>query len=190
MSSPVIRRHTYAKPSTSAPPFIGIATSRPIPTEGRGNYVCIVSKKQSSNDDYDGYGAILTSLSETDLGSVMTRQTPVVSEADHVEHITDGDVLRIDFRHGLVRTLYRVNSRNNIIFATDRCNSNCLMCSQPPKDIDDGYLVDENLRLIDLVPPTTRDLTVTGGEPTLLGDGFFRIVEACRAKLPVTRLQV
>jgi His-Xaa-Ser system radical SAM maturase HxsC len=64
------------------------------------------------------------------------------------------------------------------------------MCSQPPKDVDDSHLVDENLRLVSLVPPTTRDLTITGGEPTLLGDRLFEIIEACRDRLPVTRLHV
>src|SRR5262249_9691135 len=68
------------------------------------------------------------------------------------------------------------------------CNSNCLMCSQPPKDVDDSYLVDENLQLIELIPEPPEHLVITGGEPTLLGDGLWRIVERLRDRLPNTRI--
>jgi His-Xaa-Ser system radical SAM maturase HxsC len=190
MSGPAIRRHTYGTATTNARPFIGIATSRSVPPPARSDHVRIVHKDRQEREDYSGYGALLTDGSEADLESIVTTEAPVLFGAEHLEHITDGDILRLDYQHALVRSLYRINSRNNIIFATDRCNSNCLMCSQPPKDVDDSYLVGENLRLVSLVPPTTRDLTITGGEPTLLGDGLFDIIEACRDRLPVTRLHM
>lgn len=186
MVSPAIRRHTYGKANSELPPFIGIATSRPIDRERRADYVSIVRKHLGAGGDLQGYGGVLSDLPESEV----TDSVPAICDAEHLEHITDGDIVRLDYRHGLARSLYRVNSRNNIIFATDRCNSNCLMCSQPPKDVDDSYLIDENLRLIDLIPATTRDLTITGGEPTLLGEGLLRILEACRDKLPVTRLHM
>jgi len=54
------------------------------------------------------------------------------------------------------------------------CNSNCLMCSQPPKDRDDVVaLTERNLELIRLIEPAPPYLTITGGEPTLLGDNLF-----------------
>lgn len=46
------------------------------------------------------------------------------------------------------------------------------------------------MRLLSLIPPTTRDLCITGGEPTLLGEGLLRIVSACKEMLPVTRLHM
>jgi His-Xaa-Ser system radical SAM maturase HxsC len=186
----VIRRHTYGKATTNRPPFIGVATTRSVPIRGRSDYVRIIRRGRQDGDDCRGYGAVLTDLSDTDLVPGVSSETPVLFGAEHLEHIVDGDILRLDYKHALVRSLYRINSRNNIIFATDRCNSNCLMCSQPPKDVDDSYLVNENLRLVSLIPSTTRDLTITGGEPTLLGDGLFKIIEACRDRLPVTRLHM
>jgi len=49
-----------------------------------------------------------------------------------------GDVIGIHAPSGKFRTLYRHNSRHNSFLVTERCNNYCLMCSQPPKDIDDG----------------------------------------------------
>jgi His-Xaa-Ser system radical SAM maturase HxsC len=190
VASPVIRRHTYGKASADRAPFIGIATSCAVPVGGRRDYVRILRKERGADSSLDGYGAILTDLSEAEAFPNIPSGMSAICSAEHLEHISDGDVLRLDFGHALVRSLYRVGSNHNIIFATDRCNSNCLMCSQPPKDIDDSYLIEENLRLIDLIPSTTRNLTITGGEPTLLGEGLFRLIAACREKLPVTRLHM
>jgi His-Xaa-Ser system radical SAM maturase HxsC len=73
---------------------------------------------------------------------------------------------------------------------TDQCNSFCLMCSQPPKKIDDRERMAEHLRLIDLMDPHTHELGITGGEPTLFGDDFLRLIAHCKQKLPQTVLHV
>jgi len=39
----------------------------------------------------------------------------------------------------------RPDSRHNVLVATERCNSNCLMCSQPPQDRDDADAMTERL---------------------------------------------
>jgi hypothetical protein len=55
----------------------------------------------------------------------------------------DGDVLGIHPQSGRVRVLYRRSSRHNFFLVTERCNNYCLMCSQPPKKVDDGWLIDD-----------------------------------------------
>jgi len=63
------------------------------------------------------------------------------------------------------------------MFVTERCSSNCLMCSQPPKDRDDiPALLERNRELIALMSPAPPYLTITGGEPTLLGEGLFELI--------------
>jgi len=64
------------------------------------------------------------------------------------------------------------------------------MCSQPPRDIDDSYIVADVLNTIPLIQRDTRCLGLTGGEPTLLGDDFLRIVRATKNFLPETSLHV
>ena len=91
---------------------------------------------------------------------------------------------------GEVRVLYRRNSRHNHFLLTERCNHYCLMCSQPPKTIDDSWIIDDVLATIPLIDPSTPEIGFTGGEPTLLGDGFFRVLRAMKSYLPQTAIHV
>jgi MoaA/NifB/PqqE/SkfB family radical SAM enzyme len=88
---------------------------------------------------------------------------------------------------GFVRTLYRPDSDHNVLFVTERCNSNCLMCSQPPRDRDDtDALLHRNLEMISLLRDVPSRLVITGGEPTLLGQRLFTLISALRDNLPST----
>lgn len=104
--------------------------------------------------------------------------------------VRPGDVVRLRPGASLVSVLYRRGSTSNTLFTTERCNSRCLMCSQPPREDDDAWRVGEMLRLISLVDPDEEQLGVTGGEPTLLGDRLADMLLAARTYLPQTRLQV
>jgi His-Xaa-Ser system radical SAM maturase HxsC len=191
MAADVIRRHTYGQPLGDAATFIGIAALQAVEPRGRTDYVRVIRQTDRVAEPLDGYGGVVTDISKEELlrewDSVPSR---VIHSAEHLQHIQEGDVLKLDFERGYVRSLYRVGSPHNVIFATDRCNSNCLMCSQPPKDIDDGHVIGEHLRLISLIPPTTKALCITGGEPTLLGEGLFQVVRACKENLPATKLHM
>ncbi len=147
MSGAVIRRHTYGQSVGESPPFIGVAALSPVPSSQRGDYVRIIANSSEAGETFEGYGAVLTDLPVEKLRRLgsLSLQTPIIDKAEHLKHIREGDILRLDFRRGFVRSLYRVGSPNNVIFATDQCNSNCLMCSQPPKDIDDSEVVYEHL---------------------------------------------
>jgi His-Xaa-Ser system radical SAM maturase HxsC len=64
------------------------------------------------------------------------------------------------------------------------------MCSQPPREIDDGWRVKELIDLLPLVDPELPVLGVTGGEPTLLGRELLTLLTAAKHVLPSTRLHV
>jgi His-Xaa-Ser system radical SAM maturase HxsC len=64
------------------------------------------------------------------------------------------------------------------------------MCSQPPRVVDDGYLVDEILEAIPLMSRDTQEICITGGEPTLLAEKFLQVIEATGRWLPKTTLHV
>ena len=57
--------------------------------------------------------------------------------ANRFDYLSDGDVLGFQPLNGRFRTLYRKASAHNSFLVTERCNHYCLMCSQPPRDIDD-----------------------------------------------------
>jgi His-Xaa-Ser system radical SAM maturase HxsC len=129
------------------------------------------------------------------LGVLSLGEAPAVSRIPiahglrQLGYLDDGDVVAVD-PNGFVRTLYRRTSRHNFILATEQCNSLCLMCSQPPKAIDDSDRLAEHLRLIDLIDPATEELGITGGEPTLFRDRFLELIARCKECLPTTALHV
>jgi His-Xaa-Ser system radical SAM maturase HxsC len=104
--------------------------------------------------------------------------------------LAEGDVLGVHPRSGRVRVLYRRSSRHNFFLVTEQCNNYCLMCSQPPKKIDDGWLIDEIMETLPLVDPATPALTFTGGEPLTEWRRFTDLLERARDLLPDTALHV
>ena len=141
--------------------------------------------------DVANYRAILTTLPLSKFAaSPLVPDIPIIHSAKSIDHLKSGDLVTLIPRSGLVRTLFRPDSVHNFLFATERCNSFCLMCSQPPVDRDDSEQVRINLEAICLIPPTTAQLGITGGEPTLLGEGLFQIIGELRARLPETNVHM
>lgn len=101
-----------------------------------------------------------------------------------------GDVVRLRPDSTQISVLYRRGSGANTLFVTERCNSRCLMCSQPPRDEDDSWRTDELLRLIPLIDRDEVQLGVSGGEPTLLGEDLGLLIDACALHLPDTGLHI
>jgi His-Xaa-Ser system radical SAM maturase HxsC len=131
------------------------------------------------------------------LGILTTRQEwsdygnqKVVFKIPALEHLQDGDIVSVG-NDGNINTLYRINSKQNTLLTTERCNSNCLMCSQPPKDKNDlSLLYDINTQLIPLIPKDCSELGISGGEPTLMGERFFLLLEQISSTLPNTEIHI
>ena len=104
------------------------------------------------------------------------------------DYLDDGDIVALG--KGTLRTLFRASSHHNSILLTEQCNNYCLMCSQPPKHVDDRWLLDEAMETMRLIPRQTRSLGITGGEPTLFGDGFIGLLRHAKNWLPHTALHV
>jgi His-Xaa-Ser system radical SAM maturase HxsC len=83
-----------------------------------------------------------------------------------------------------VKVLWRRNARQNSVLLTERCDHYCLMCSQPPKQNNDDWLLGEAAELIRLLPRDTTDIGFTGGEPTLYGEGLVDLLRLCHNLLP------
>ncbi|MGY4225140.1 His-Xaa-Ser system radical SAM maturase HxsC [Bradyrhizobium sp. USDA 4503] len=127
-------------------------------------------------------GAILGNDTTGDLVPNLRRLT--VPQA-----VGAGDAIRVQM-DGRINILFRRGANANSLFMTERCNSLCVMCSQPPRDGDDSWRVAEILDLLDLIDRDQDVLGLTGGEPTLLGDHLVSVLHAAAAKLPTTRLHV
>jgi His-Xaa-Ser system radical SAM maturase HxsC len=105
-------------------------------------------------------------------------------------HLGDGDVIGLDPSSGRLRVLYRHASKHNAFLVTERCNHYCLMCSQPPRKVDDGWILDEILDCIGLIDPATKTIGFTGGEPLLEWQRFIAVLQAMRDRLPETTVHV
>jgi len=101
----------------------------------------------------------------------------VVQLSDEFSYLMSGDVIRFNPRDSSIRVVYRRNSSSNYFLITERCNSYCLMCSQPPRNIEDDYRVDDILKIIPLIDRQTKEIGLSGGEPTLIGDRLVFLIK-------------
>jgi His-Xaa-Ser system radical SAM maturase HxsC len=177
-----VRLHETARVANLDRPLLGRVTRTPL-ASGRGD-TWLLAEDGVLPCPPDGYLGVLAAGPAPAVSGV-----PMAHGLRQLGYLDDGDVVAVD-PNGLVRVLYRRKSPHNFILVTDQCNSLCLMCSQPPKAIDDSGRLAEHLRLVDLIDPATEELGLTGGEPTLFRDGFLALIARCRERLPATALHV
>lgn len=115
---------------------------------------------------------------------------PQIYGVPEIQPLDDGDVIALQ-PSGRVDTLFRASSGSNSLFVTEQCNSHCLMCSQPPRSVDDiDRFYAQNARAIRLLPDSLGVLGITGGEPTLLGKKLASMLELLRECLPATQIEI
>lgn len=139
-------------------------------------------------DDYsdyrEGYGAYISIDKAQNYGIPNHFRLPI-----EMSYLAEGDIIRIE-PNGRINSLFRRKSLHNTIMLTEQCNHYCLMCSQPPKNIDDSWLMDEALGLLELIPTDTEIIGFSGGEPTLYGDRFIKLINKAKLVLPNTAIDV
>ena len=134
-----------------------------------------------------GFSAYLT-YSE-DIFKAANRLSNLFLLPADLSYLAEGDIVRIT-TNGKVHSLFRKNSNHNTMLLTERCNHYCLMCSQPPKEVNDDWLMDEALELMELIPRETQNIGFSGGEPTLYGDRFIELIQKAKLFLPNTAIDV
>lgn len=110
--------------------------------------------------------------------------------SDDVSHIDVGDIIAVERASGRVRVLFMARAEHHSFLVTEQCDNFCLMCSQPPRKINDAWLVDELANIIPHLPKSTKEVGFTGGEPTLMGNQFLTLLNQCKELLPETAVHV
>ena len=139
----------------------------------RKDYILVM--EDLSNVPY-GYSAAITNCQIAGNGYAC------VVDKQELCNFHEGDVVLITNK-GEIIFLYEINSLHNAIFATDRCNHRCIMCPQPPVESETDK-TPFNLKLISLMDKNTRELGITGGEPTLIGDELFDLIRQIQKYQP------
>lgn len=103
--------------------------------------------------------------------------------------LDDGDILYINNNSTAACVVYQVKSSHNVLFVTGECNSSCIMCPQPPKDDDIDFL-DLSYKIINLIECPPDFLSVSGGEPTLLGNRLISLIEYIYSKWENINIQI
>jgi His-Xaa-Ser system radical SAM maturase HxsC len=164
--------------------IVGKITNDP---NSEGSHSILIVTDEVIPDYSDRFLAILSCREHIEL---INDQISYVFHISSLDHLDEGDIVSVGM-DGNIQTLYRVNSFYNTILPTERCNSNCLMCSQPPKDKNDiPRLYDIYSKVIPLIPKDCLELTISGGEPTLMGELFFKLLEQVTFELPGTEVHV
>lgn len=112
-------------------------------------------------------------------------------DASFFDVYSEFDVLSINEK-GIIEELYVAKSLNNAMCVTLQCNSNCIMC--PCSEMSRRYSTIADIsylkEVINYYPKDIKYLTITGGEPTLLGDDFIELIRMLKINLNNTTFQV
>jgi His-Xaa-Ser system radical SAM maturase HxsC len=159
--------------------LLKITTNENLPNPLRKKYALL-----SESSSGDGFQAVLRKK------ATIAANTAAFRLSEEIHHLSDDDVVALEADRMRLRVLYRRQSNQNSILLTERCNHYCLMCSQPPKKVDDSWLMQEVQELVRLLPNDTLELGFTGGEPTLYGSEFIELLRLCKSYLPRTAIHV
>lgn len=146
---------------------------------GRSNDILVCK-----DSDKPAFGYLATITEKTTFS---TKDKPYCV-VNSVESFNDGDVVVIN-KKGEIIFVYEINSNHNALMATERCNHRCIMCPQPPI-LQEKDKTPFNLQLISLFDKNTREIGITGGEPTLIGDNLFILINQIKKELPQTAISI
>lgn len=170
---------------------LGVAVKDAGHQADRSHHVQVLSSRGVGSfcTGYYAYVFESTDLPEEARRYTMSHGIPCVANVALVDDISSGDIIEINNPVGCVRILHFVDSEDNSILLTNRCNCNCLMCPDSEHTRRQGRDVPLEwiATYLSLVPPNTRHLCITGGEPTLLKENLFAVLDMCRQTLPDTR---
>ncbi len=148
--------------------------------EDKRNKIFVTEKAKISNK----YLAVITSANNIESYG----KQRIVKSVKNIYDLNENDLVTIN-ENGIINVVFDIKSRHNAIFVTERCNSNCIMCPQPPvKQESDKFKL--NLKYISLIDKKTQTIGITGGEPTLMGDKLFGILNAIHKRIPYASINL
>lgn len=166
--------------------ILSISTNLALPQILRSKKIFIVSDQNIP----PGFNHYFIFNANKDLIKNLPENSSYTVLGDEFSYLDNGDIVKISSERGNIKVLFRASSPHNSILVTEQCNHYCLMCSQPPKNIDDSWILNEIEETIPLIPQDTQEIGFTGGEPTLYGERFLKILNLTKNYLPRTSIHI
>lgn len=108
-------------------------------------------------------------------------------DVEKIKSFNNFDVFEL-WNNGILICRYSDLSNDNYFFITSGCNSNCIMCPSPEfsrknakaTNLEDLFLLAKH------IPSDVPHLTITGGEPFLIGKSIFPFISYLKEKFTDT----
>lgn len=134
-----------------------------------------------------GKNVLLCDEKKAVLLDIASMKKITVGGRDTSEFFGDLDVA--EYRNDKsVYKVYEHGSIDNTIVLSEKCNSSCIMCPYSDNfrknavNVSPERIIDE----INYISSYPEHLTITGGEPTLIGEGLFEIMSLLNNRFPDT----
>lgn len=145
----------------------------------QGNRVVSVAKDDRVKEDLLKSGLDVLFIANGKVILYPIIETIDISENEYAKLLScnDYDVCNL-WSDGTLYRCYDDSSLDNFFFVTGQCNSNCIMCPSPEFTRKNG----ESMKSEDLIeiarhiPDDTKHLTITGGEPFMIGKTIFDFI--------------
>lgn len=138
----------------------------------RSSYILVTNDAVAKK----GYKAVISTREASSAAFV-----PYI-QVDSISDFNEGDVVNIA-PDGEICFLYEIAIDSNAIFTTAKCNHRCIMCPQPPV-LQENDRTPFNIELIKLFDKETKEVGITGGEPTMIGDKLFKLIRQIKKSCP------
>ena len=158
-----------------------IAKNRQVEGEEKKDFIQVLDAKNISlfEEGYKGYifEKLPQKIKVDNYAYNVTKQDTLI-DYDIIEMI-DGRVIKV---------LYRDDSEDNVILATNQCNSNCIMCPDPDaiRNTSENPYIGKLIQQVKYTPNDATHITITGGEPGILKWDLIKLVASCKEYLSDT----
>lgn len=112
-------------------------------------------------------------------------------EVNRLKDCNEMDIFQIGMEGKMVQFL-NLKSDDAVFMLTSHCNSNCIMCpaTDSQRQINDGIKIEEYKEIVRYMSQYTEHITITGGEPFLVGDEIFELLNTMKQHFIDTRFLV
>lgn len=150
--------------------------------------LCECTKEDLLRDEIDFIYVTKESIVLFPDGQVLSTDEKII---DELLGKNDYDAYEL-WPDGTLHICYDNSSIDNYFFVTGKCNSNCIMCPSPDSARKKGEMrsVETLIEIARHIPISASHLTITGGEPFIVGESIFDFLRFLKEKYARTEFLI